>query len=1140
MDGGTSTAQGAAGGFVGRDRELTELMADLDAVDAGSGRLVLIGGEPGVGKSRLADELTSHARHRGYEVLWGRGWEDAGAPPYWPWVQVLRQHVRAADPADIRRQLGTGIADVAQMLPDLRELFPDLPPPPAAESESARFQLFDSTTKFIRNAALARPLLIVLDDLQSADTPSLMMIRFLATQLVMIRALVVGTYRDVEVAPDHSLASTLPELAREPITRLMPLGGLQPSAVAEFIGSAAGVAPAPHLVSAVWRETKGNPLFVGEAVRLLSVEGGFDDAADLSSLRVAVPAGIRAVISRRIGHLPEETIRAMTIGAALGPEFSLDVLRRVAEIDVDHLLDLLDPAVDAGLLMSVMGGVVRYRFSHDLVRETLYDGIALGRRVRLHRRIADVLEQMAGRTAEPFLAELAFHFFQAAQGSDRATDVEHSPGDKAIDYARSAAEQASRSLAYEEAARLFRMALAVLDGADTPDPESRTEILLRLGDVEARAGEMETSRATFQEAARIAREVDDARRLARAALGYSGRLPWLRPGRDASIIQLLQDALVMLGGADDRLRVRLLIRLACSWRSSPEKREQCAALSKQAVDLARLLGDAGTLSYALAGRFWATWWPENPTERLAIAEEMVTVAESAGDAERLIDAYLMVYLASAEIPRMADAEEAEEEVRRLANELRQPSQLWLGVGPRALMALMKGDYPLAEELTTRELEWSHPLTPIGDEASAARFHHYLLRREQDRSAESEAGIRVAVEEFPWYPLHRAALVNLLLDLGRADEARIAFDDLARDEFSAIYRDNEWLLGMALAAEACARLSDVKSAEVLYRQLLQFAGRHAVGQVEGSLGAADRYLGLLASIIGDVAAAERHLGDAIDINRQMGARPWAAHAQYDLGRVLLQHGADGHPERAATLLKEALHTARTLGMTALERQVSAALEEVPAVEGDVPREASEAVFQRDGDVWAIGRDPVFRLRDSKGLRYLATLLAHPGREFHVLELVSGGTSSPAPQVSRAKATELGLRPAGAGGGIDEILDAEAKAAYRARLQELQAEVDDADASADPVRADQARAEIDALTAELSRAFGLGGRARPEGSAAERARQSVAKAVRDALNRIKAQDTSIGDHLNRSVRTGLYCAYDPDPSADVQWRTDAVRV
>jgi tetratricopeptide (TPR) repeat protein len=220
------------------------------------------------------------------------------------------------------------------------------------------------------------------------------------------------------------------------------------------------------------------------------------------------------------------------------------------------------------------------------------------------------------------------------------------------------------------------------------------------------------------------------------------------------------------------------------------------------------------------------------------------------------------------------------------------------------MALMKGDYPLAEELTTRELEWSHPLTPIGDEASAARFHHYLLRREQDRSAESEAGIRVAVEEFPWYPLHRAALVNLLLDLGRADEARIAFDDLARDEFSAIYRDNEWLLGMALAAEACARLSDVKSAEVLYRQLLQFAGRHAVGQVEGSLGAADRYLGLLASIIGDVAAAERHLGDAIDINRQMGARPWAAHAQYDLGRVLLQHGADGHPERAATLLKEA--------------------------------------------------------------------------------------------------------------------------------------------------------------------------------------------------------------------------------------------
>lgn len=954
--------------FVGRDRELAELLGALDEASAGSGRLILIGGEPGVGKSRLADELASHAREREFEALWGRGWEDAGAPPYWPWVQALRSHIRNAEPADLRRQLGEGASDVAQMLPDLRSILPDVPPPSGSESESARFQLFDSATTFLRNAAETRPLLIVLDDLQAADTPSLLLLRFLASQVSEMRALVLGTYRDIALTPDHPLTSALAEFAREPNTRLVPLTGLQAPAVAEFIGAAAGVTPPAHLVSAVWRETKGNPLFVGEAVRLLSAEGPIADAADLSSLRVAVPAGVRDVISRRIGHLPDASIRALESGAALGPEFSLDVLRRVGEFEGDALLDLLDAAVGAGLLVSLTGGMVRYRFSHDLIRETLYDGLAPSRRVRLHGRIAEVLEQLSAGAADANLAELAFHFFQAVQGID-AERVEGAgqPGDKAIDYARRAAEQAARSYAYEEASRLYRMALAVLDLAASPDEQMRTEILLALGDAENRAGELEVARTTFREAARIARQRADARHLARAALGYHGRLPWLRAGPDTDLIPLLQDALVMLGGADDYLRVRLLTRLACAWRSTPERRDQSAMLSQQAVDLARKSDDPATLSFALAGRFWATWWPENPDGRLAIAEEMLEVAESAGDAERLVDAHLMLYLAYTEIPRMADARRAEEAVRRVATELRQPTQLWLGVAPRALVALMVGDYQLVEEMLASELQWTEPITWVRDEVSAGRMHLYLLRREQGRAGEAEASTRAAAEEFPWYPMHRAALANLLLDLDRVAEARAVFDELARDDFRALYRDNEWLLGMSLAAEACARLRDAASATVLYEQLTPFAGRHAVGQAEGSLGAVDRYLGLLAATTGDLESAEEHLVDAIRLNEEMGARPWAAHAAHDLGLLLLERGRPGDRGRVATLFQSALQTARAVGMTALEAGIAAAGHghglafAIPSAEAG----GGEAVFRREGEAWAIGPRPGLPAARCKG-------------------------------------------------------------------------------------------------------------------------------------------------------------------------------
>ena len=300
------------------------------------------------------------------------------------------------------------------MLPELLDIFPDLPKAPDTGSESARFQLFDSTATFLGNAARATPTLVIVDDLQAADTPSILFLQFLASQLHEMSVLVIGTYRDIELTPEHPLTGAIAELVREPSVRVMALAGLGADAIAQYIGAAADRTPSDHLVSAVWRETKGNPLFVGEAVRLLSIEGHLDEVADLASLRIAVPPGIRAVIARRIGRLGQAGIRMTTVGAVLGPEFSLDVLRRigdmpgedaaVGETTADDPADLVETAVRAGLLLPVVGARGRYRFSHDLVRETLYDELPASRRVRLHRHIAEVLEALYATSSDGHLA----------------------------------------------------------------------------------------------------------------------------------------------------------------------------------------------------------------------------------------------------------------------------------------------------------------------------------------------------------------------------------------------------------------------------------------------------------------------------------------------------------------------------------------------------------------------------------------------------------------------------------------------------------------------------------------------------------------------------------------------------------------
>ncbi len=1109
--------------FVGREHELAELLRGLKEAETGNGRLFLISGEPGIGKSRLADELGAAARHRGGRVLWGRCWEGAGAPPYWPWVQVFRSYLRAATPALVRDDVGPGASEIAQMLPEIHELFPGLGPPRSTDPDAARFALFESAAAFLSRASRRAVLVMIVEDLQSADTPSLLFLRFLAAQLNDSRILVLATYRDEEALPDSPLASALADLIRAPGTRMVPLSGLSDVMVGRFIGSAAGVEPQPSLVTALRQETNGNPLFLGETVRLLAAEGRLGEVADPASLRIAVPAHVRDVIVRRVRHLTEPCARVLSISTVLGPEFGLEVLRRLDDHDAEVLLDRLGEAVRAGLLAPVPGTIGRYRFTHDLVRQSLYEELSPVQRLRLHRRAGETLENLFADAADAPLEQLAYHFHEASAAGEALT------AHKAADYARRAGDQAALALAYEEAVRLYRMALEAVDLHSHADKGARGELLLAMGDGQARAGDLDGARVTLLEAATDARRTGSARQLAEAALRYGGRFIWARAGADPNTVSMLQDALMLLGGDDERLRVRLLGRLACALRNSTD-RELNDALSQQAIDAARRLGDPATLAYALEARCAAIWWPENAEERLVLARELVDLARRTQDAERAVAGHMMTLFALTELCRMAEARGELLALTPHVESLRQPAQRWLIVALGAMGALMEGSFEVAERLIPEGQALTRA-TATGDEVSGARFQFFLLRREQGRLPEIDDAVRDAMGRFPWYPFHRMAYVLLLQELARPQEARRLFDELAREDFSALHRDNYWRLGLALASEACAGLGDNVAGEILYRELLPFAGQHAIGHPEGSVGAVDRYLGLLAALLGRFEDADTHFGDAIRINDEMDAWPWAAHARHDYARMLSARGAPGDADTARELAAQAMRTAQRLGMPALEHSLQRSQGDAAGLDAPVPGTA-RGTFQREGEYWSVTFEGErCRLRDSKGLHYLARLLAEAGTEILALDLAR----LPGP-ASVAWSSEDGsaIRPVEAAPG-HELIDAEARHAYRERLRELQQELDEAESWNDPERAARTREEMDALVAELARAVGLGGRIRRSGSDTERARVSVTRAIRSALSRIGEHCPALARHLEATVRTGTFCSYVPDPSVSATWES-----
>ena len=881
------------GAFVGRKRELAELIGGLEDAIAGSGRLFLLVGEPGIGKSRLADELSAHARTHGARVLVGRCWEAGGAPAYWPWTQALRPYVRDSDAAALRAQLGTGARELAQIVPDLRQRFSDLPPPSPIEPEGARFRLFDATAEFLRSACDQRPIMLVLDDLHAADAPSLLLLRYLARELGATRLLLLAASRDVDPAPGQPLTETLAEVGREPVTRRLRLGGLSESEVAEYLELTASEIASPRLATALHSRSEGNPLFVGEIVRLLSVEGTLSQSPDAS--RLAIPQSVRDVIARRLGHRSDECNRLLVLASVLGREFALDLLGRLGSVTDDELLEWLDEAIDAGVVTDVPGSPGRLRFAHVLIRDTLYDGLTSARRLRLHELAVTVLEQLNAERPGSHLAELAHHSLAAG---DR---------ERGLRYARQAANEALARLAYEEAARLFQLALEAL-GQRPVEPAVRAELLLAGGGALAKAGNMADAKEMFLAACDIARDARLPDIFAHAALGYGGSSGWQRAAGDMRLVPLLEAALRAIGDDASMLRAMLLARLAGALRDEPSL-EPRSSLGREAVEIARRLGDKETLVYALASQFMATWGPD-VDELVAIAEEVGPLAEETGSADAALDALTMKGVV-AWLTFADEAESMDTAYHALAGQLGQAAPQWQGAMQNALWALFRGDFANAEQLEEQAFR-SGPARS-SDADCSYRLAMFILRRAQGRLPEVENLIRDAVDRYPGYRAFRSFIPLLERELGRGQAARRAFDELAEAEFAALPRDSEWLFCLSILAEVAAYLRDQDRAAVLYRLLAPYARVHAMAAGEAPIGPVARYLGILATTTSRWADAACQFEDAIVVNARVGARPWLAHTQDDYAHMLLERDQPGDSERARELLAEAVQTYQSLGM-----------------------------------------------------------------------------------------------------------------------------------------------------------------------------------------------------------------------------------
>jgi class 3 adenylate cyclase len=937
----------ATNNFIGRTRETAFLADAVQDALSGRGRLVMLLGEAGIGKTRLAEEAATRAAASGARVLWGRCWEDGGAPAFWPWIQVIRGSLAAGSVSDsMLAEARPGLALIAQLVPELRDSLPRPESVPEAHAAapladtarrpgSERFRLFDTITNLFKGLAARKPLMMVLDDLHAADEDSLMLLRFLARELKQARILVVATFRELEVKQSAPHASLLAEIGRE--GSALPLRGLSVDEVGEFIRSVAAIPASADLVSTLQHATGGNPFFLDEIARLMIAERALGRTGPVGP-DFAIPDSIRATIDRRLGKLAEGTRILLSTAAMIGNEFEVALLQSVSGVPHGELLERLGEAAAAAVIVEPTRITGAYRFSNAIVAEVLRTALGMAVRAQLHQRIAAAMERLHHDDQGPYLAQLAHHYCEALPVGS---------AEKAIEYSRRGAERARSQLAFAEAVRLYGMALRALGGSPQPDQEQTCGMLLAMGEAQAQGGSLDDARHAFERAADIARGLGRADLIAQTALHASA---WFGTffTHDHALTTLVEEALAAAGDGDSAVRASLLAILGGE-RYWAMDRESGLALSDEAVSMARRIGDPRALVSALWVASQIRWGPDDVEGRLASATEIATLAESIGDHQRALRAHEMRFTALLEMGDMhgvrAETHAYDALARRAGEEF--------GIVERfeAAQALLRGDFDSAERqiqaLSGHAERRQDPALLVCVFALSA-----ALWEEQGRlePAQVSAATSALLAESPALRAqYRVVSALLQLASGQRDEAAAELEALAGDHCAAIPRDWNWLDNMRGLSILCGVLRDARHAAIVYELLRPYAQRNITqGWGDVARGSAALYLGSLARLLGRLDDAQMHLDLALEFNQRMGARPSVARTQCEAGRLALQRNTPDDHSRALPLLRASLATASALGMKPLEQRVRAYLRRAgeaddvsPATDDVSPATAAES-------------------------------------------------------------------------------------------------------------------------------------------------------------------------------------------------------
>ena len=910
----------AAAVFVGRASERDGLVGALKAVVAGERRVVLVSGEPGIGKTSLAAAVARQAFDDDAIVLYGRCDDDLGIP-YQPWTEALT-HLVAHTPDDVLAAHVDARGDeLGRLVPDLVRR-PTARPGSSSDADSERYLLFGAVVDLLARVTTLAPVVLVLDDLHWADRPTIQLLCHVVTAVVPLRLFVIGTFRPSDIDADHPISAALAALHREPAVERLAVPGLGGDELLALLEATAGHSLAEEGVTlrdALLAETDGNPFFVGEILRHLAETGAIDEdeqgrwTTSIELRTSGLPVSIREVIGQRVSRLGAQSRSALSVAAVMGRDFDADVLARVTALDADTLIEVCDQAVAAALITEG-DAAGRYAFAHALIEHTLYDELSAGRRGRTHRQVAEALEKLLGDEPAERIGELAYHWARATHPADL---------DKALEYAQRAGDRALAQLAPDEALRWYREALNLADRASDADQRRRAALLLGLGDAQRQTGDP-AHRETLLAAGQLADEIGAVDVLVDAALRNNRGWNSVAGAIDHGRVEMLELALTRLGEADSPDRARLLALLCVERTFAPDFDERLS-MAIQAVDIARRLGDDAALVDAIRLSHESITIPETLELRLGWNTEACALVDELGDPTARLYANMNRYLDALAAGDPATKRIAYAIYESEAERIGQPLNQWQLAYHGGMELALAGELDAAEQAATDAIALG---TAAGHPDDAMTFYGAQLiplRWMQGRLHEMVALIEDVARDNPGLGIYRAVIAFARSIDDSHDEVGPVLDAELAEDFP-MHADSTWLVAQIVWAEVAASTDHRPAAAALYQRLLpwnhHFATSHVMVQ-----GAVAHYLGRLAHTLDLHDDADQWYRQALTLHEALEARFFVALTQTSWAELLADRDEPGDAQRARDLAGGALPAATRGGYGYVERDARSVLERI---------------------------------------------------------------------------------------------------------------------------------------------------------------------------------------------------------------------